>query len=332
MNNSTTQSTRRASSRILATVAVAALASAAFASCGDDDEPDAAVTVTAASSTTAEATTTTAAAATTDAATTTEATTTTEAPATTEAETTVPETTTTEDTVDEEDATAGTVGDGAAPSGTADPACEPYLGVTTAFNAEAPDMAAVTTWLDELEASPPADVEDDLLVMTAAARLVIEQEDFSAFETPEFSQAQSVVDPWMFDNCSFDSRLEVTAADFRFEGIPGEVPSGQVGILLTNAGAESHELGLLRRNEGVTESFEEILALGEEEGMTKATFVGGAFAPTTGSQGLAIVDLEPGDYAAVCFIPFGTKIAEGVEGNGPPHFTGGMLYEFTVTE
>ena len=41
----------------------------------------------------------------------------------------------------------------------------------------------------------------------------------------------------------------------------------------TNEGAEDHELAIARKNDGVTESFDELLALPEEEAMTKVTFV-----------------------------------------------------------
>ena len=38
---------------------------------------------------------------------------------------------------------------------------------------------------------------------------------------------------------------------------------------------------------------------------------------------------EPGNYAAVCFVSVGS-VGE-TEGDGPPHFTQGMVHEFTVT-
>lgn len=45
-----------------------------------------------------------------------------------------------------------------------------------------------------------------------------------------------------------------------------------------------------------------------------------------------IADFEPGDYAALCFIPTGSTMANSDEpdGDGPPHFTQGMKTEFTV--
>lgn len=54
-----------------------------------------------------------------------------------------------------------------------------------------------------------------------------------------------------------------------------------------------------------------------------AEFVTATFAEP-GDEGSALVTLEPGDYAMVCFVPVG-----GGE-DGPPHFTEGMLHEFTV--
>jgi hypothetical protein len=41
-----------------------------------------------------------------------------------------------------------------------------------------------------------------------------------------------------------------------------------------------------------------------------------------------VADLEPGDYAVVCFIPTGS--GGDTEGDGPPHFTKGMVSYFEV--
>ena len=43
-----------------------------------------------------------------------------------------------------------------------------------------------------------------------------------------------------------------------------------------------------------------------------------------------LVDLAPGEYIAYCPIPSGTTGEESA-GDGPPHFTQGMLAEFTVS-
>jgi hypothetical protein len=83
-------------------------------------------------------------------------------------------------------------------------------------------------------------------------------------------------------------------------------------------------MGVFRINDDETRSLEEILQLPEEEQMELATPVTFAFAPPGGSF-TAFADLEPGRYAALCFIPVG-----GGE-DGPPHFTEGMFAEFQVT-
>lgn len=245
----------------------------------------------------------------------------TEAPA----ETTAAETTAAETTAADVTAGGATGGD----------ACTPYVEVSLAFNGE-PDSATLTPMLDALDAAAPAEIADELATMTSAAREVVASggQDFSAFETPEFTEAQATVDPWMFDNCEFDEKVETTAVDYAYDGMPSELTAGRVAVLMTNEGTQAHELRAMRKADGVTQSWDEILALPEEEAGALVEQIGGAFAPTPGSQGLMIADLAPGDYLAVCFIPVGTSVSETgefTEGTGPPHFTQGMRHEFTVS-
>jgi hypothetical protein len=240
-------------------------------------------------------------------------------------------------------ATEGTTGDTAVPPTfepleiEGDPACTPYVGVTQALSSEAPDPEAITEMLDELDAAIPEDLAESLPVMTGAAREVLASggEDFGPFETPEFTEAQAAVDVWMFENCDFEQKLEVTTVEYGFDDLPEELEAGVTAILLTNDGAQMHEIAMLRRNEGVTESWEELLELPEEEAMSKAAFVGAGFVPMTGSTTLVVADLEPGDYAALCFVPVGSMMHEDgemTEGTGPPHFVEGMMQEFTVVD
>jgi hypothetical protein len=56
--------------------------------------------------------------------------------------------------------------------------------------------------------------------------------------------------------------------------------------------------------------------------MARLKVLGRSFAEP-GREGAKVkAQLEPGRYALVCFLP--------VAGSGPPHFTRGMLREFTV--
>jgi len=141
---------------------------------------------------------------------------------------------------------------------------------------------------------------------------------------------------WVIDNCATNS-LEVTAVDYAYEDFPPTLEAGLTAINLDNDGAEFHEAAILRVNDGVDSSAEELLALPDEEVLTKATFMGAAFADP-GDSGEDIFDLsEPGNYIVACFIPVGATPeaaaaveAGGPEPDGPPHFTQGMLSEFTV--
>jgi hypothetical protein len=112
--------------------------------------------------------------------------------------------------------------------------------------------------------------------------------------------------------------------------------AGPVSFDLSNEGKELHELVLVKKNDSTTETFDQLLELPEEQAQKKTTTVASAFAEPGGTD-YAVVDLEPGEYLAVCFIPVGftpeaAAAAEtsGTEPSGPPHFTEGMRAEFTV--
>jgi hypothetical protein len=96
-----------------------------------------------------------------------------------------------------------------------------------------------------------------------------------------------------------------------------------------------HEAVVMRINDDVDLSIDDLLALPEEEGQSKVTPAGVTFAlPNT--DGLSsFVDLsQPGRYVVVCFIPVGSvpeAFAGGQEPNGPPHFTQGMKFEVQVS-
>ena len=95
--------------------------------------------------------------------------------------------------------------------------------------------------------------------------------------------------------------------EYSFGGIPEEVPAGPTIVTLENIGEEVHEFIIIRINDDVTMSVEELLALPEEEAYTMITEVGGTFA-LPGGTGYTVLDLSPGRYVALCFVPQGTTM------------------------
>ncbi len=139
--------------------------------------------------------------------------------------------------------------------------------------------------------------------------------DPSIMESPELTGAQTEIGAALHDGCDW-ATVDLTAREYDFQGVPDELPAGRYGFALENVGVEEHEMVLFRRNDGVTESFEELAELGDAM-MEKVSFTGVAFGgPDTTSY--AAVDLGPGTYFLVCFIPVG-----GGQ-DGLPHFMEGM--------
>lgn len=147
------------------------------------------------------------------------------------------------------------------------------------------------------------------------------------------------------------SSITVEGYDYYFEGLPTSVPVG-TSIGFTNAGAEVHMIAVARKNDDTSESWDELLALPEEEALAKVTQVGFLVAAPGGTaEGSFTLDQE-GDYFAACFIPQGTtempptgSPAPDASGDpaapadthpsgapeGVPHFRLGMRQAFTVT-
>ena len=204
-------------------------------------------------------------------------------------------------------------------------------------------------------AAAPADV-------TETAQAVVDNAEAGP-GAPEFDEPYGELIGFMKENCGFNE-LEVEGADYTFTGIPADVPAGPTIITFNNVGEEVHVIDLLRINDDVTETVQELLELPEEEAFSKVTAVDGVFA-MPGSTSYSVVDLTAGNYAALCPIPQGTtpevmeqmasdgppsdSAPEGTEGSVPgatdgsapegsspgaempPHFALGMVQEFTVT-
>jgi uncharacterized cupredoxin-like copper-binding protein len=134
--------------------------------------------------------------------------------------------------------------------------------------------------------------------------------------------------------------VAVHAVDYAYQGVPGTLPAGETRFSFTNdSKAESHEMSLFRINDGVSESFDQIIAEDEAQQnqgqgqqnqnqnppAPKMTF----FASTGAAPGQSarmdlIGNLPAGRYGMACFLPVANDQA------GTSHYKKGMKAEFIV--
>ena len=115
--------------------------------------------------------------------------------------------------------------------------------------------------------------------------------------------------------------VTVRLKDFQID-MPESIPSGQVTIEVINDGPEPHEFNILRLEDGKTAADVNEFLLGLTD-IPPFAPVGGVNGLDVGLKGYAELNLEPGTYVAICYIP--SPKAEGL-----PHHTLGMIRQFTV--
>lgn len=140
--------------------------------------------------------------------------------------------------------------------------------------------------------------------------------------------------------------VEVTAADFAFDGLPSSIAAGTRLSLRNGAPKELHELVAFRLPDDEQRPVTELIRLPEAElgailGQPATVLLAAPGAdqiPAVGDGTLS----RPGRYLVMCSIPMGVEPAEYLKAaaaaggqkpdvdGGPPHFTSGMLSELTV--
>jgi hypothetical protein len=115
-----------------------------------------------------------------------------------------------------------------------------------------------------------------------------------------------------------DADVTVTLSEFAFAA-PDTLPAGETTFDVVNAGAQIHEMGMIKLDEGAT--LEEALAsLEGPEG--PYTVVGALYGLEGGAEGWTTIDLTAGTYAMVCFVTD--------PDSGQPHIALGMVDSFAV--
>jgi hypothetical protein len=222
----------------------------------------------------------------------------------------------------------GVVPAGAGPSGDQETFCQSVVDVSLVFNRVEDEptpkqQRKIERLLGDIEENAPAELAEPVSVATEGVQS-------GNFDDPAVGEAVNTVDSWVADNCGYQV-VDVTAADYTFEGIPESLETGVTLFRFTNEGAELHEMAVARIKGD--ESLEEILQLPEDEQDSKVQFVTHGFA-AQGETSFAYAKLgKAGTYGAVCFLPVGSTTEEAIESaEGPPHVMEGMSAEFEVTK
>lgn len=135
------------------------------------------------------------------------------------------------------------------------------------------------------------------------------------------------IDMWVIDRAEPGTlepsreaaEIDVTIAGNTYELKPEAIDGDAVEFRVTNDDAETHELLVLRLDEGV--STETLLTTPGPELPDGVTFIGQATIAPDANGGLLLADLEPGTYTIVDMLP---------DENGLPHLAGGMTTTFTI--
>lgn len=136
------------------------------------------------------------------------------------------------------------------------------------------------------------------------------------------SQAAEKSDSTAVATAAAPNVLVVKTSDYAFDA-PDTVRAGITTIrLVTNAGREMHQVGIIRLDSGKTAA--NLLAAMRTPGpMPKwAVEIAGVNPPAPGQTAEADVVLEPGNYLLVCFVP---------SADGVPHVAKGMSRPLVVT-
>jgi hypothetical protein len=210
-------------------------------------------------------------------------------------------------------------------------ACDAAVDFGAAFGEAPDDPSQFTSFATErlvpigvtLVANLEGDAHTAATTLSEAFDEIAATGDLSSLERPDVAAARATLGAAIHDGCDLQA-VEIGAIEYAYVDTPSTLDAGRVSFALRNDGVEAHEMVLFRRADGVVETLDELMALPEDELFSKVEFTGVTFGDP-GSINHVAVDLEPGTYFLVCFIP------QGGADDGPPHFMAGMQQTIVVT-
>ncbi len=228
-------------------------------------------------------------------------------------------------------------------------ACEAHAGVLAGFNTlfttvpEPPEDgppppeftpqlqsaydANIATPLAALVAGAPDEIKDEVDEIALKVRQFRDNADPSAIDGDDFERLTGTVDAYLHENCT-GAKATVKAVNYAYQGLPATLPAGTVRIEMENTSDEAHEIVVLNRKPGVTETYDQILALPEDQLEAKLDFVD-ATSANPGETVYMVANLPAGDLVFLCSFGKGTTDDDDPK-EAEPHFTLGMKQEVKV--
>lgn len=206
--------------------------------------------------------------------------------------------------------------------------CEAHRNLEKAFVSQGRDIAPVISAVEDMRDSATARVTELLDPVAQALR----RDGVAAFDSEAFLEteatAEEAVDELTFEQCQ-GTHLEITGIDYAYQGLPDRLEPGRYILDFTNESesGEAHEAFIVRKNDGVNATAQELLTMSDAERAELVRPVGAAHAGPDDRRDISPIDLEPGNYVVVCTLPVG---GEDAPEDTPPHAAEGMVQEFTV--
>lgn len=159
-----------------------------------------------------------------------------------------------------------------------------------------------------------------------------------ATETPATTQAPAPTVTTVAPATTAPPRVEITAFDYRYEGVPEVVPAGTTFFLINESLTEFHEAAIIRLDNDDQRTVEELTALSpgellENTGTFQVALLSRPgqmqYAKSPGSATLR----TPGRYLIVCSVPLGADpaVVERQVEFGPPAQIEGVPAHYQVT-
>ena len=201
--------------------------------------------------------------------------------------------------------------------------------VLETFEQDSPPNAEQLAQYQELA---PAEIADPVAI---AAPALLEAGDdtvalFNAIAQDETEEAVEAINEFETAECGVEhdpapddeidaaaARVDVAATEYEFTD-PQPLTAGATSFVLTNNGAQTHFLAIVKLAEGAT--LDEALQ-SDDDSLIEGFWSSGLAAPGGADEEVVNVELESGTYGLACFIP---------DVDGEPHAVKGMVLEVTV--